>query len=68
MLHIILQEKANEKVKTINKKKLEHMPELMNIALDDKYVEQGNVEILKKEHGLDVESLIKRIVTGYVRK
>ncbi len=49
-------------------KKLEHMPELMNIALDDKYVEQGNVEILKKEHGLDVESLIKRIVTGYVRK
>ena len=44
------------------------MPELMNIALDDKYVEQGNVEILKKEHGLDVESLIKRIVTGYVRK
>ncbi len=49
-------------------KKREHMPELMNIALDDKYVEQGNVEILKKEHGLDVESLIKRIVTGYVRK
>ena len=51
-----------------SEKKPEHMPQLMNIALADKYVEQGNVEILKKQHGLDVESMIKRIVTGYVRK
>ncbi len=45
-----------------------HMPMVMNIALEDKYVEQGNVEILKKQHGLDVESVIKRIVAGFVRK
>ena len=44
------------------------VPQLIHIALEDKYVEQGNVDILKKEHGLDVESMIKRIVTGYVRK
>ena len=44
------------------------VPQLIHIALEDKYVGQGNVDILKKEHGLDVESMIKRIVTGYVRK
>lgn len=51
-----------------SKKRREHMPSVMNIALEDRYVEQGNVEILKKEHGLDVESIIKQIVAGYVRK
>ncbi len=44
------------------------MPSIMNIALKDRYVEQGNVEILKKEHGLDVASVLKQIVAGYVRK
>ncbi len=51
-----------------SQKEQQGMPVLMNFALEDKYVEQGSVEILKKEHGLDVESVLKRIVAGYVRK
>jgi len=33
----------------------------LNIALPDAYVEHGNVELLKKEIGLDADSIVKRI-------
>ncbi len=36
------------------------------ISLPDDYVEHGNVEILKKEVGIDQETIIKRIITEYV--
>jgi len=36
------------------------------IALPNEYVEHGNVEILKKEVGLDAFSIQKRIVTEYI--
>lgn len=44
------------------------MPEIENIALPDAYVEHGNVDILKKELGLDAESVVRRIVAAYKRK
>lgn len=46
----------------------EHMPRIENVALPDAYVEHGNVDILKKELGLDAESVVKRIVAAYKRK
>ncbi|MDE6313913.1 MAG: 1-deoxy-D-xylulose-5-phosphate synthase [Lachnospiraceae bacterium] len=36
------------------------------IAIPDEYVEHGNVDILKKEVGVDIESVVKRIVSAYV--
>lgn len=36
------------------------------IAIPDEYVEHGNVDILKKEVGVDTESVVKRIVSAYV--
>lgn len=51
-----------------NEKEAEHRPEIQNIALPDVYVEHGNVDILKKELGLDAESIVKRIAANYVRK
>ena len=33
----------------------------IHVALPDVYVEHGNVEILKKECGIDKESILKRI-------
>ena len=36
------------------------------IAIPDEYVEHGNVDILKKEVGMDKESIVKRIVAAYV--
>lgn len=44
------------------------MPRIENVALPDAYVEHGNVDILKKELGLDAESVVKRIVAAYKRK
>ena len=35
--------------------------DVMSVAIMDEYVEQGNVEILKKKLGLDAESIVKRI-------
>ncbi len=35
--------------------------EYINISIPDAYVEHGNVELLKKEIGIDEESIIKRI-------
>lgn len=37
------------------------------IAISDEYVEHGNVDILKKEVGIDKESIKKRIIAEYVR-
>lgn len=38
---------------------------ILNIALPDDYIEHGNVELLKKETGIDAESIIKRVITEY---
>ena len=34
--------------------------QIYNIALEDAYVEHGNVEVLKKEIGIDPDSIIER--------
>ncbi|MCR4588678.1 MAG: 1-deoxy-D-xylulose-5-phosphate synthase [Lachnospiraceae bacterium] len=39
---------------------------LLTVAIPDEYVEHGNVEILKQELGMDVDSIVKRVVTTYV--
>lgn len=36
---------------------------LINITIPDEYVEHGNVELLKKEIGMDEESIVSRILT-----
>lgn len=51
-----------------SEKKTDQVPKVIKIAINDLYVEHGNVEILKKELGLDVESVLRRIVAGYVRE
>lgn len=38
---------------------------VLNIAIPDEYVEHGNVEILRKEIGIDKESVVKKIVAEY---
>lgn len=38
----------------------------LNISLPDDYVEHGNVDILRKEMGIDAESVVKRIVAEYI--
>ena len=38
--------------------------QVMNIALPDAYVEHGNVDILKKECGIDAESIEKKIIAA----
>ena len=35
---------------------------LINISIPDAYVEHGNVELLKKEIGLDAESITEKIL------
>lgn len=39
---------------------------ILNIALPDDYVEHGNVELLKSECGLDVESIEKKILAAAI--
>ena len=51
-----------------NDKSTGKKPRIQNIAIDDIYVEHGNVDILRKALGLDAESVVRRIVAGYVRK
>ncbi len=34
---------------------------ILSIAIPDEYVEHGNVDLLKKEIGIDEESVVKRI-------
>ena len=38
---------------------------VMSIALPDDYIEHGSVELLKKETGIDSDSIVKRIITEY---
>lgn len=40
--------------------------QLINIAIGDTYVEHGNVEILRRETGIDKESIIERIFNEYI--
>lgn len=39
---------------------------VLNIAISDDYVEHGNVEILRKEVGIDADTIYKRTVTEYL--
>ena len=39
---------------------------VINIALPDDYVEHGNVEVLRKETGIDRQSILTRILSEYV--
>lgn len=55
-------------VSYFSEKQTAQFPKVIKIAINDLYVEHGNVEILKKELGLDVESVLKRIVAAYVRE
>ncbi|MBQ0058718.1 MAG: 1-deoxy-D-xylulose-5-phosphate synthase, partial [Lachnospiraceae bacterium] len=47
----------------INDYMMQHHPEcrMINIAIPDKYVEQGNIDILKHNLGMDSESIYERI-------
>lgn len=38
---------------------------VLNIAIPDEYVEHGNVEILRKEVGIDAETITRRTVAAY---
>ena len=38
----------------------------MNITLPDEYVEHGNVDILKKEVGIDAESICNQVISAYM--
>lgn len=39
---------------------------ILPIAISDEYVEHGNVEILRKETGIDADSIVKRVVAEYI--
>lgn len=39
---------------------------VLNIAISDDYVEHGNVDILRKEVGIDADTIYKRTVTEYL--
>lgn len=39
---------------------------VLNIGIQDDYVEHGNVNVLRREVGLDEESIVKQIITEYV--
>ncbi|MFW5555033.1 MAG: 1-deoxy-D-xylulose-5-phosphate synthase [Roseburia inulinivorans] len=38
---------------------------IVNIAISDEYVEHGNVELLRKEVGLDADTIIARTIEAY---
>lgn len=38
---------------------------VLNIAIPDEYVEHGNVEVLKREIGIDADSIVEKIVSCY---
>ena len=40
---------------------------VLNIAIPDEYVEHGNVEVLKREIGIDADSIVDKIVMCYER-
>ncbi len=39
---------------------------VLSAAISDEYVEHGNVELLYREVGLDVETVAKQVITAYV--
>jgi len=39
---------------------------ILQIGISDEYVEHGNVEILKKEVGIDVDSILKKILSEFI--
>ena len=39
---------------------------VLNIGIPDDYIEHGNVDVLRREVGLDEESVVKKIITEYV--
>ena len=39
---------------------------VLNIGLPDEYIEHGNVEVLRKETGLDPDTITKQILTTYL--
>ena len=39
---------------------------VINVTLPDDYIEHGNVDVLKKETGIDEESIFRRIVGEYI--
>ena len=38
---------------------------VLNIAIPDEYVEHGNVEILRREVGIDADTILKRVMKEY---
>lgn len=52
-------ERVNRFVSDIN-----HNVRVINIAVPNAYVEHGNVELLKKEIGLDKESIVRKIMNN----
>ena len=38
---------------------------VLNIAIPDDYVEHGNVDLLRKEVGIDAESILNRTIEVY---
>lgn len=40
---------------------------VLNIAIPDEYVEHGNVDILRREVGIDTESIVERTMEAYKR-
>ena len=59
-------------VVTIGEKVLNYVNErelpvrVLSAAIPDEYVEHGNVELLYREVGLDVETVAKQVITAYV--
>ena len=41
---------------------------ILNIAIPDEYVEHGNVDILRKEVGIDADSIVERTIKAYKRQ
>lgn len=39
---------------------------VLNIGIPDDYIEHGNVDVLRREVGLDEETIVKQIITEYV--
>ena len=42
-------------------------PQILNITLPDDYVEHGNVDILRKEVGIDTDTIVTRTLERYER-
>ena len=38
---------------------------IVNIAIPDEYVEHGNVDILRKETGIDADSIVEKVTAEY---